>query len=90
VVGFCKLCNELLGSVKCQEFQALELLTSQEGAVHCGVRHDLTYLDAAAFRILHSLGVWDFVICSLHVNFSSKLRSRFNCVPNCLVRNEFE
>jgi hypothetical protein len=77
VVGFCKLCNEPLGSVKCREFQALELLASQEGAVLCGVMYDLTFLDAAVFRFLHSFGVWDFVICSLHVNFSNKLRSGF-------------
>jgi hypothetical protein len=77
VVGFCKLSNEPLGSVTCWEFQAMKLLASQEGAVLCGVRRDLTFLDAAAFRILHSFGVWDFVICSLYVNFSSKLRSGF-------------
>ena len=77
MVGFCKICNEPLGSVKCQQFQAMEMLASQEGSVLCAVRHDLTFLDAAAFRILHSFGVWDFVICSLCVNFSSKLRYGF-------------
>jgi hypothetical protein len=55
----------------------MELLGSQEGTVLCGVRHDLAFLDASMFRILHSFGAWDFVICLLRVSFSNKLRSGF-------------
>lgn len=67
MVGFCELCDERLGSVKYWEFQSLELLASQEGTVLCGAIYDLTFLYAAAFKILHSFGVWVLVICSLRV-----------------------
>jgi hypothetical protein len=77
VAGSCELCNEPLGSVKCWEFLALELLASEDGTVRCGVRYDLTAVGEFVFKISHSFGACDFIILVLHMNFCKKLRSGF-------------